>query len=147
MAHKFFGQQGLTPVQQIPMMKKLYPEFSYHIRRSEVNWDGSLTPTDGSRIYRIKLTYKPHDRPRVWVIDPGLQNGHDDKPVLHIYPDGDLCLYQPFKREWRPNDYIAETIVPWTSLWLYYYEVWQAIGEWLGGGEHPVPRKPKRLKA
>jgi hypothetical protein len=32
---------------------------------------------------------------------------------------------------------IATTIIPWLSLWLYYYEVWHATGEWMGGGiEH-----------
>ena len=37
-----------------------------------------------------------------------------------------------------------ETIVPWASLWLYYYEVWHATGEWLGGGEHPIARKKQK---
>jgi hypothetical protein len=32
---------------------------------------------------------------------------------------------------------IAETILPLASIWLFYYEMWQATGEWLGGGEHP----------
>ena len=35
------------------------------------------------------------------------------------------------------NKLIANTIIPWTVEWLYYYELWQATGEWLGGGEHP----------
>ena len=38
----------------------------------------------------------------------------------------------------------AETIVPWACLWLYYYEVWHATGEWLGGGLHPSARRPRR---
>ena len=33
--------------------------------------------------------------------------------------------------------WIADTILPWTSLWLYFYELWHATGQWLGGGEHP----------
>jgi hypothetical protein len=32
---------------------------------------------------------------------------------------------------------IANTLVPWTSEWLAYYEAWLTTGgEWLGGGVH-----------
>ena len=34
---------------------------------------------------------------------------------------------------------LATTIVPWCSEWLFYYELWLATGEWLGGGVHPHP--------
>ena len=30
-----------------------------------------------------------------------------------------------------------QTVVPWTSLWLFYFEDWLASNEWKGGGEHP----------
>lgn len=40
-------------------------------------------------------------------------------------------------------DGIANTIIPWTIEWLYYYELWLATGEWLGGGDHPEIGKPK----
>ncbi len=33
---------------------------------------------------------------------------------------------------------IATTVIPWLLEWLVYYEAWQATGEWLGGGEHPL---------
>ncbi len=36
---------------------------------------------------------------------------------------------------------LADTILPWASLWLFYYEVWLATGEWVGGGEHPGERE------
>ena len=32
---------------------------------------------------------------------------------------------------------IAETIVPWASEWLFYYEIWKGTGEWYGGGDWP----------
>jgi hypothetical protein len=59
-----------------------------------------------------------------------------------------LCLYLPSADEWMPTQLIAETIVPWTSLWLFYYETWHATGEWLGGGDHPKvgAAKAKRWK-
>lgn len=30
------------------------------------------------------------------------------------------------------------TVVPWTSLWLFYFEDWLDSGEWRGGGMHPA---------
>lgn len=38
---------------------------------------------------------------------------------------------------------LADTIIPWTVEWLYFYELWLATGEWLGGGEHPDFGKEK----
>jgi hypothetical protein len=35
---------------------------------------------------------------------------------------------------------IADTIVPWTSEWLMYYEIWLATSDWYGGGVWP-PRR------
>jgi hypothetical protein len=63
--------------------------------------------------------------------------------IPHLYPGEYLCLYRPKYLEWTSQDYIAETIIPWASLWLYYFEIWHAIGEWLGGGEHPQERGKK----
>jgi hypothetical protein len=33
---------------------------------------------------------------------------------------------------------IADTIIPWTSEWLFFYELWLASGEWHGGGHDPL---------
>jgi hypothetical protein len=54
-----------------------------------------------------------------------------------MYCQERLCLFLPGSREWNGDDPIALTILPWASLWLYFYEVWHATGEWLGGGVHP----------
>jgi len=37
---------------------------------------------------------------------------------------------------------IAKTIIPWTSLWLYFFGDWLITGEWNGGGEHPKLKYP-----
>lgn len=57
--------------------------------------------------------------------------------IPHLYPNGSLCLYYPDYNEWHANDSWADSIIPWTSLWLYFFELWIATGEWLGGGIHP----------
>ena len=32
---------------------------------------------------------------------------------------------------------LDQTIVPWTTLWLFYFEEWLASDDWKGGGMHP----------
>ena len=61
-----------------------------------------------------------------------------------MYEQDRLCLYLPGTGEWTSDKPIALTIVPWTSLWLYFYEVWRATGEWLGGGIEPDVEPPVR---
>lgn len=45
-----------------------------------------------------------------------------------------ICLYR--YSEFDSRKLISNTIIPWTIEWLYFYELWLATGEWLGGGEH-----------
>jgi hypothetical protein len=79
------------------------------------------------------------------------------RALPHVYPLNTLCLFLG-NREWHESIPIADTLVPWASEWLLYYELWLATGEWLGGGEHPPPgrhqpacsarqRTPRRLEA
>jgi hypothetical protein len=49
-----------------------------------------------------------------------------------------LCLFLG-NHEWHESIPIADTLVPWASEWLFFYELWLATGEWLGEGEHPRP--------
>jgi hypothetical protein len=39
--------------------------------------------------------------------------------------------------EWRPQLQLSDTILPWASLWLFYFEQWLFSGKWEGGGAHP----------
>jgi hypothetical protein len=44
---------------------------------------------------------------------------------------------------WCKQSLIAKTIIPWTALWLLYYELWMDIGEWLGPSSHAQPFQQK----
>jgi hypothetical protein len=106
-----------------------------------LDWRAVVQPTPLSDWYKIKIVYH-QDRttlPRVWVIDPALQR-RDGKLPPHLYREGNLCLFLPRANEWDSSKPIALTILSWTSLWLYFYELWLATGQWYGGGEHP-PQK------
>jgi hypothetical protein len=42
---------------------------------------------------------------------------------------------------------IATTLIPWTALWLYYYELWLDTGKWLGPSSHASDSKLQGEKA
>ncbi len=132
---------------QIDSMRRLFPALAH---RSWGVWEGEIAPTPLSERYRIRIVYRPHEPPRVHVIAPVLVPDEDGK-VPHTYRDmlgrPYPCLYDPRKFEWQKSMSIAETIVPWTALWLTYYEHWRATGDWLGGGDHPQPEGPLKRRA
>lgn len=70
------------------------------------------------------------------VLSPALESRPGER-LPHVYPGNALCLY--YEQEFvGSEDFIADTIVPWTSEWLYFYEHWMSTGLWLGA-EAPHP--------
>lgn len=117
-------------------MRQAFPSFTMEWRCGQVRWRGPLQPTEVSSEYITDVSYRLGRWPKVRVLDsPIVRRAGQVAP--HRYADDSLCLFHPKRSEWVPTMAIAETIVPWASLWLYYYEVWLATGEWVGGGEHP----------
>ncbi len=142
MAHKHFQGRRVTIDQQACAMRRMFPDFSANLKKNVVTWIGNIQPTSASSLYKIKITYSLEKTPKTWVMSPEISDRPDGK-IPHIYKDNSLCLYLPKAREWSRDMLIAETILPWICLWLYYYEIWHATGLWLGGGIHPQRRKKK----
>lgn len=117
------------------------------LRAGLLTFEYTAQPTPISREYSLRLTYGRGHRPEVWVLAPNipvLAAGHGRVPHLyeHTHPVR-LCLYLPRAREWGSEMSLAQTIVPWSIDWLFYFEIWLATGEWNGGGEHPLPSRPE----
>ncbi len=139
-----FKKHHIPISQQIVAMNLAFPDFQVEWKKNTVIWTGNIQPTSLSKTYMIEITYSLDLRqPDVIVLTPSLKKRGEEK-IPHVYPGNKLCLFRPKKKEWTKDMFISETIVPWASLWLYYYEVWHATGEWLGGGEHPVNRNKKK---
>lgn len=83
------------------------------------------------------MKYNLLDNPKTIIISPKLTSNSKGEEIPHLYSRENLCLYHPKYREFKRTDFLSDTIIPWTSLWLYYYEIWRVTDEWLGGGEHP----------
>jgi hypothetical protein len=140
---------------QIAAMADRWPTFVVVSREGRtVVWEGTLEPV--KRRYRVRISLSlPYAvqsvtllqiQPEVQIIDPVLEQHpeFEDGPVPHVYVnDNDrslpfLCLFDPYNREWSLSDLLAETTVPWTARYLYFYEGWLVTGKWHGGGRHPT---------
>jgi hypothetical protein len=130
--------------EQLAFMRLWWPEFASRIRGRELVIDGELLPLMGCDSYHVLITMAGGEPPETRVLEPKLHPRDAGGRIPHMYDQERLCLFLPGTGEWSPEKPIALTIVPWTSVWLFFYEVWLATGEWLGGGVEPEPRKPIR---
>jgi hypothetical protein len=106
-------------------------------RGNSISWEGDWHPALLSDVYRIRVTYVSPSRPIISVVTPKLKLAEGAKKLPHVHKGGqaDICVHQP--SEWNANMIIADTIMPWISQWLYFYEVWAQTGHWEGKGTHP----------
>ena len=128
--------KALSIFQQRGEFRKHLPSFEVRIVNGSLIAVGYLQPTAISANYKIRVAYRVGKSPAFEVIAPELQR-RNGEVIPHMYRQKRLCLYEPGKGYWSPHQSIAATIVPWASLWLYYYELWHATGKWLGGGHEP----------
>lgn len=114
-----------------------------------VQWEGMLQPTPISREYKVVIRYTLNHPPVCVVKSPDLTILAEGQKIPHIYQNQtsvrgtQLCLYLPTVKqknkvsEWQPNMFLANSILPWASMWLLYFEFWLSSGKWDGGGvEH-----------
>lgn len=135
------GRSGYLNIsQQAFAIRSLLPGATVTLRHgTRLTLAADLQPTPMSRHYSIKIDYQLGASPDVRVVAPKLQVLRGAKELPHTFPGEKLCLHLP--GEWSPNMYIAHTTVPWTSEWLFYYELWLITGNWEGGG-HGEPSAP-----
>lgn len=147
---------GLITIEnQIAAMAERWPSFKV-IERADryAVWQGRLRPLQ--RYYTVRIGYRVplaieafsllQVQPRVQILDPVLErhSDYEEGPIPHVYVNRDeprlpyLCLFDAYNREWTPSDLLAETTVPWSSRYLFFYEGWLATKTWRGGGRHPT---------
>jgi hypothetical protein len=144
----FSRNQHLSLAVQLYRLKELglantHGRFAGH-HRIEFEYDAVASPI--GRTYRLRLTLGSSGPPRVRVLTPDLfalsraaRPPHIHQPFEH---PATLCLYLPGTGEWTRAKPLAETIVPWSVEWLFYFECWLATDEWKGGG-HTVSDSDK----
>lgn len=103
-----------------------------------------IQPTEFSKKYEVLVQYDSFQKKPQVYIDIKQLEIEDKQKIPHKYGIKiikgkeyvNLCLYYP--GEWNSTMNISDTIIPWISEWLYYFELWCITGKWLGGGKHPT---------
>lgn len=109
------------------------------LRADSLTWFYETSPSPLSREYCIRIEMAPGLPPRIFVDDPDIDMLACGRDLPHIYRNPTrLCLYLPGTQEWQAWMRLDQTVVPWTSLWLFYFENWLESGDWKGGGVHPA---------
>jgi hypothetical protein len=127
-------------IHQAGAIRSYFPPGTLHTTENKLVWTGDITPSPNSRTYSIKVTYSYKDGVKIYVVNPKpLPLAIGESRLQHVYSHEEqrLCLYYPNGEEWNSSKYLANTIFPWISEWLFYYELWVVTGECLGGGKHP----------
>ena len=109
------------------------------MRAGRLTWRYSATPSPLSRDYDIRIEFRQGGRPKIFVDGPDLHVLAGGRRIPHLYQQKPprLCLYLPRTYEWQSWMRLDQTVVPWTTLWLFYFEEWLASDDWKGGGMHP----------
>lgn len=144
------GRRTLTLPQQATALR--VHGFSVDRTRASLQARGLIRPSETCASYEVLIVYRLKGSPKVYVLDDQV-NG--TKPPPHVYSRDStgrypLCL---FTGPWDRSLWLAESTVPWTAEWLFYYESWLVTGEWQGGGTVSLMptllpnRKQQRLRA
>jgi hypothetical protein len=137
-SNSYFKKQAQTIAMQAASLKSAFPDSKIEFgRNNRMVWIGKLQPTPLSATYTLRIKYRLGERPEVTVLDPILVSRNGER-LPHVFKGNLLCLFRYKYHEWISTMLIVNTIVPWTSLWLFHYEVWYATGVWCGSKEeHP----------
>jgi hypothetical protein len=137
---RFDHPKPLTPAQQFVNLRH-NPVCAGRgtLRNGRLDWRFKSQPTPLSRAYDLSLRYRPLSSPDVLVVEPDLTVLAKGRKLPHVYQQRPtmLCLYLPGTAEWTSAMRIDATIIPWSALWLFYFEEWLTSNEWKGGGKHP----------
>lgn len=130
----------LTPAQQFVNLKmNPLTGGAGAIVSGRLTWRFEARPSPISRRYAMRLHYAVGDAPDMFVDEPDLVQLAGGRHLPHVYSQQPtrLCLYLPGTPEWNASMLLDRTVVPWSVLWLWYFEGWLSTDEWRGGGLHP----------
>jgi hypothetical protein len=144
------GRRPLTAAQQF-LHLRASPICSGHggLRAGRLTWIYMAIPSPLGREYGMRIEFAQGGAPETYVDAPDLQALAGERMIPHLYGRAPplLCLYLPKTYEWQPQMRLDQTVVPWSVLWLFYFEEWLLSDDWKGGGMHPGDYKAGRQSA
>lgn len=123
---RFFSQKAIKSNVQEAALRSRYSSFR-KVSRGDGSFSYFITVKPREKEYTLEIKYDYRNTPVVYVSSLEL-----DGECPHLNPDGSLCLFKPSEYKWNHQKLIADTIVKWSSFWLYYYEWWIETNVWLG---------------
>lgn len=120
---------------QVFHMRSKWPGFRRSGDAKTSTWHGKLQPHELSSAYDVSVQYTIPKPPKVRVLSPLI-----DPKAPHLFSDKSLCLYWPEEWSWHAHRLLADAVLPWSALWLYFYEIWLATGEWMGPSAPHAPQ-------
>jgi len=120
--------------EQAAWMRTRHPEFRCDIHGGLLYCRGPLKPGPMNATYDVVIRYRIGTWPRVILPGDQLHPLEPGGKIPHTYRLDEPCLFYPSRASWRSDMKLSDTIIPWLSLWLTFYEMWRVTGEWYGGG-------------
>ncbi len=119
------------------------------LRTGQLTWRYLATPSPLSRDYDMRIEFRQGGRPKIFVDGPDLHEFAGERRIPHLYQQRPprLCLYLPHTYEWQSWMRLDQTVVPWATVWLFYFEDWLESDDWKGGGMHPEVDDDERGEA
>lgn len=118
------------------------------LKKDYFYWEFDVKPTTFSRVYKVLLIWDfTQNAPAVYILNREVHEVSKTKTIPHLYSKEkvQLCLYYPSYKEFSNSMSLCETIIPWTYLWLSYYEEWLYSDDWKGGGVHLESVNEKKI--
>jgi hypothetical protein len=143
------GRKALTVAQQYVNLRGNPVSFGEgNLRGGRLVWRYEASPLPLSRVYGVRIEMGQELSPEVFIEAPDLGALAGGRKLPHVYQQQPprLCLFLPGTSEFRPWMRVDQTIVPWTTLWLFYFEDWLSSDEWKGGGLHPGDDDGRRCR-
>jgi len=132
------GRSGLNVTKQAAIWRgKFGNQFDVSVRGATMIARGIVRPDPMCRAYEVEFRFDS-GYPNVRIISPNLEVAPADLAYTHMYREQEPCLFRPHTRDWQPEAMRFTILVTWLQEWIIFHEFWKAIGEWTGGGEHPV---------
>lgn len=111
------------------LIKNRYSQFYCRLEKNKIlKCRGVIKPTSSSINYAFLIDYNYLGSPKTYITDPNIK--YDSK--IHLYKDKSLCLYDCREDPWNHTKHISDTIIPWISEWIVYYEIYKLTGIWIG---------------
>jgi hypothetical protein len=120
--------------EQSAWVRSRFPGFQCTIEAGLLVCRGRIQPSPMCSTYDVEVHYRTGTWPKAFVLDPKLQPLEPGGRIPHSYGNARPCLFYPSRHAWRSDMKLADTVIPWLSLWMAFYEMWHATGEWYGGG-------------